>query len=131
MAGADGVASPASGLRLRPRDLARIGQLVLARGQWAGREIVPAAWLAAALRPQVRIAEDFDYGYQWYLGTLNAPGGGPVRWVGGMGNGGQRLFVIAALDLVVAITAGNYDGDDQSTTPTAVLDEVVGASVAG
>ena len=129
MAGEDGVASAASGLRLTPRDLARIGQTVLDNGRWAGREVIPAAWLGVALRPHVRIAEGFDYGYQWYLGTLPAAargGAGPLRWAGGMGNGGQRLFVAPELELVVAITAGNYDTADQSTTPATVLDVILG-----
>jgi CubicO group peptidase (beta-lactamase class C family) len=79
----------------------------------------------------VRIAEDFDYGYQWYLGKLATPGAGSVRWVGGMGNGGQRLSVVPELDLVVAITAGNYDSADQSMTPATILNEVVVPSVLG
>jgi len=128
MAGQDGVASAASGLRLRPRDLARIGQLVLTRGRWEGREVVPTSWLEAVLRPRVRIADGFDYGYQWYLGAFPAAAGTgarPLRWVGGIGNGGQRLFVVPDLNLVVAITAGNYDTADQSTTPATILDLIL------
>jgi CubicO group peptidase (beta-lactamase class C family) len=119
MSGADGVASAASGLRLAPLGLAHIGQLVLDKG----RGIVPAAWLDAMLRPRVRIDDGLSYGYQWYLG-----GAGPHRWVAGMGNGGQRLFVLPDLDLVVAVTAGDYDAADQSRTPDAVLAEVVRAA---
>jgi CubicO group peptidase (beta-lactamase class C family) len=119
MAGADGVASAASGLRLTPRGLARIGQLVLQ----SGMDIVPAAWLEAVLRPRVQIDEALSYGYQWYLATDARP----YRWLAAMGNGGQRLFVLPDLELVVAITCGNYDVADQSATPDAVLDEVVRA----
>jgi CubicO group peptidase (beta-lactamase class C family) len=132
LAGRDGVASAASGLRLTPRALARIGQTVLARGRWAGREVVPAAWLAAALRPRVPIAEGLDYGYQWYLGVLPAPAGPgarPLRWVGGSGNGGQRLVVVPDLELVVAITAGNYDTAGQAATPSTILNDVILASI--
>lgn len=128
--GDDGVALAASGLRLGPRDLARIGQVVLGSGFWQGREVVPAAWLERALRPRIQIEEGFAYGYQWYLGNVDAPGGRRVAWVGGMGNGGQRLFVISELNLVVAITAGAYDAEDQSSTPETVLDLVI-ASIDG
>jgi CubicO group peptidase (beta-lactamase class C family) len=128
MAGHDGVASAASGLRLTPRGLARIGQTVLDRGGRAEREVVPAAWLEAALHPRVTIEEGLDYGYQWYLGSLpeTADGGARrLRWVGGKGNGGQRLFVVPDLDLIVAVTAGNYNTADQSTTPSIILSEVI------
>jgi CubicO group peptidase (beta-lactamase class C family) len=105
---------------------------VLARGRWEGHEVVPAAWLVAALRPRVRIGEDFAYGYQWYLGLFPAAADRAARrlpWVGGMGNGGQRLVVIPDLDLVVAISAGNYDTTDQSTTPTTILNDVILAGI--
>jgi len=44
-----------------------------------------------------------------------------------MGNGGQRIFALPDLDVVVAVTAGGYDAADQSATPLAVLDEVLRA----
>lgn len=118
MAGHDGVVSSASGLRLTPRDLARIGQAVLAGGQWQGRQVVPAGWLEPALRPRVETAWGDGYGYQWYSG-----GAGRHRWVGANGNGDQRLFVYPELDLVVAMTAGNYDGD--GAMPPAFVHDVI------
>jgi CubicO group peptidase (beta-lactamase class C family) len=109
--GEDGVALAASGLRLTPRGLLSIGQAVLD----GGRDIVPQSWLTTALRAHVRIDEGFHYGYQWYTGDT---------WVGGFGNGGQRIYVAPALDLAVAITAGQYNSSDQPTA-SVVLDEVI------
>jgi hypothetical protein len=45
------------------------------------------------------------------------------------GEGGQRLFIIPALQLVIAMTCGNYGKEDQGLPPTRVLREVVLASV--
>ncbi len=120
MAGADAVASAASGLRLAPRDLARLGELVLAEGSWDGRWIVPAGWIPTMLRPRLRTGMEGQYGYQWYVQSI-----GGHRLLAGMGNGGQRLFVLPDLDLTVAITAGNYDDPDQGRTPLTVLERVI------
>ncbi|MEH6434174.1 serine hydrolase domain-containing protein [Massilia sp. DD77] len=99
-----------AGLRMRTRDLARIGQLVLQRGEWDGRQVVPAAWLDDALRPHAEVGDGRHYGYQWWLGAIPALGTGQ-RWAAAYGNGGQRLFVAPGLDLVVVITAGMYNED--------------------
>ena len=107
--GKDGEFRAASGLRLLPRDFLKIGQLLLARGIWSGRQLVPGDWLKRALTPAVAIADGRGYGYQWYLGA--SPAGISQRWerwVGGIGWGGQRLYVFPALDLVVAQYCGNY-----------------------
>ena len=61
------------------------------------------------------------YGFHWYLGELSPPG---VAWFGAMGNGGQRLWVVPALDLVVAMTFGNYDRPDQGAAPERLFAEV-------
>ncbi|MGO4156793.1 serine hydrolase domain-containing protein [Cupriavidus sp. YAF13] len=131
--GADGVPSAASGLRLTPRDLARIGQMVLAGGKWHGRQVVPKAWLDASLRPAAVVDDTRRYGYLWYVGEipLNTRGGViGQRWAGAFGNGGQRLFVFPDLDFVLAVTAGNYDTPDQWVAPVVALRQVFLASLA-
>ncbi|MGR6913554.1 serine hydrolase domain-containing protein [[Actinomadura] parvosata] len=109
--GDDGAARAASGLRLRPIDLAAVGQLVLD----GGRGIVPGEWIEEMLRPRV-VTDGGGYGYQWYLSRDG-------RMAEGIGNGGQRLVVVPEKRLVVAVTAGEYDGGLGSSQ--AVLDAVL------
>lgn len=120
MTGTDGVASAASGLRLVPRDLARIGELVLAEGTWDGHRIVPTDWIRTMLQPRLQTTWGAQYGYHWYVESIEGH-----RVVAGMGNGGQRLFVLPDLGLTVAVTAGNYDDPDQWRTPLTVLERVI------
>ena len=124
-----GEAIAASGLRLTARDLARIGAMLLAQGRWEGRQVVPADWLAACFRPAVALPDGRRYGYHWYLGAVpRDDGAGGVRFertVSAVGLGGQRLFLLPGLDLVVAVTAGNYDSPEQWRPPTVVLRDVV------
>jgi CubicO group peptidase (beta-lactamase class C family) len=103
----NGVAAAASGLRLRPRDLAKIGQLVLARGEWQGKQIVPAYWIDASITPQINGATIFFYGYQWWLGR-SLIDRREIRWAAGVGWGGQRLFIVPSQDLVMVSHAGLY-----------------------
>ena len=49
----DGLPIAASGLRLRPRDMAKIGYLYVNEGRWQERQVLPAAWVMASTRPQV------------------------------------------------------------------------------
>lgn len=106
----DGRSSAASGLRLRPRDLLRIGELVLARGAWHGRQLVPEAWIAASLRPVLPTGDGLEYGRQWWLGENLTPAlSGQQRWFAGFGNGGQRLWVMPSAELCVVIMAGAYN----------------------
>jgi CubicO group peptidase (beta-lactamase class C family) len=136
-AGREGDAIAASGIRMTPRDLARIGLMMLRGGLWGGRRVVPSSWIARSTTPVVMVDEIRQYGYQWYMGhfafvTPTAP-----RWArsrlerfwSAIGNGGQRLFLFPGLDLVVATTAGNYDTEDQWVPPTRVIREVVLPSV--
>lgn len=112
----------ASGLRLRPRDLAKVGQLLLNGGRWEDTQIVSADWLEESLETRAKVDEHLDYGYQWWLGPQPASG---QRWVAGFGNGGQRLTVIRQLDLSVMVMAGNYNQPDAWRLPAAIITEIV------
>jgi hypothetical protein len=85
--------SAAAGLRLRPRDVAKIGQLVLDGGRWGDRQVVPAAWLKESVEPRIDVDQLVRYGYFWWLGTASV-GDVPPAWIAAFGNGGQRLFVL-------------------------------------
>jgi CubicO group peptidase (beta-lactamase class C family) len=126
--GSDGVASAASGLRLLPRDLLRIGTLVLAGGEVSGRQLVSRAWLEASLRPAVPAFGQVRYGRLWYVGEV--PVLGVARtWVAGFGNGGQLLWVMPSVDMAVVITAGRYNKTDQLVAPVRIWREIILASI--
>ncbi|HEU0146710.1 MAG: hypothetical protein V7634_3753 [Bradyrhizobium sp.] len=121
----------ASGLRLLPRDLLKVGQLMLAGGTFEGREIVPGEWVKRVTTPVVTIDRDRSYGYQWYMGDVKV-GTTVDHWFGGNGWGGQRLYVFPGRDLVIVIHCGNYgkSGREQQSVVAAIMSEVVLPSLA-
>jgi CubicO group peptidase (beta-lactamase class C family) len=95
------------GLRLRPRDMAKIGQLVLAGGRWNDSQIVSKAWIETSTAPKIEATGGQFYGYLWFLGR-SLPNGREVHWAGALGRGGQSIRIVPELDLVVVVTAGYY-----------------------
>jgi CubicO group peptidase (beta-lactamase class C family) len=95
------------GLRLRPRDMAKIGQLVLAGGRWNDRQVVSKAWIDASMTPRLDATGVYFYGYLWWLGR-SLFNGREVHWAGALGRGGQSIRIVPELDLVVVVTAGYY-----------------------
>lgn len=120
-----------SGLRLRPRELARIGRLLLDGGRWQGRPVVPAGWIADTVATRVPAADGLTYGRQWWQGRITR---GPARgmdFIAGLGNGGQRLFVVPALDLVVVVTAGRYNQPRSGAASSQLFWQVLAQVVPG
>ena len=117
-------------LRMRPRDAAKLGRLLLTDGQWNGKQVVPAGWAAQSIKPRINGAGLFFYGYQWWLGRSFLKGA-EVTWAAGVGLGGQRLYVVPALDLVVMINSGHYRSPLQSIIPAAIFGRVVLPAVKG
>ena len=107
----NGKIAPAIGLRARPRDAAKIGQLVLNRGAWNGRQIVSPEWIEQSVRPRYQAIGYFSgimfYGQQWWLGRSIARER-EVKWIAAQGSGGQRIFIVPDRDLVVMTTSGLY-----------------------
>ena len=112
----------AYGLRMTPRDLAKIGLLVLNGGQWNGDEVVPAGWLKTSFKPRVTAYRSVQYGLHWYL---SQDGAQPSEQITAAGKGGQRLDIFPDLSLAVAITAGNYDRSRQPNISRKLLRELV------
>src|SRR5215831_179869 len=118
------------GLRLRSRDLAKIGQLVVNGGNWNGRQIVSQKWMKESTAAHIAPAHlTYFYGYQWWLGRSLVEGR-EVQWVCAMGHGGQRIFAVPALDLVAVVTAGLYADALNGWLPLVIFNRhVLGAVV--
>ncbi|MBI2741263.1 MAG: serine hydrolase [Rhodospirillales bacterium] len=129
-AGVSGKLGAFGSLRLRPRDAAKLGRLLLTDGQWNGKQVIPAGWAAESIKPRINGEGLFFYGYQWWLGR-SFRNGGELTWAAGVGLGGQRLYVVPALDLVVMITAGHYYDGLQGPIPFGIFNRVVLPAVKG
>lgn len=100
-------AFPAYHFFLSARDLAKIGMLMAAGGQWEGRQHVPREWVRDSVATHVRRADmapatgfgTCDYGYLWWLPRESGP-----QWEGAFmaeGNYGQFLLVLPAIGSVI------------------------------
>ena len=112
--GPNDVSNTGWGLELKPRDMLVFGELFLNEGNFGGHEIVPSNWIDSS-RPGVGpIAANstLTYGYQWWGLTDASTVVGNLS-VNDMyfasGYGGQLIIVVPHLDIVVVMTAGNFD----------------------
>jgi CubicO group peptidase (beta-lactamase class C family) len=86
---------------LRPGDMLKIGTLYLNGGRWAGKQVVPAAWIDSSLVPRTTSRWNGNgYGYGWWT---RRPHGLDVHYA--WGYGGQFIFIVPALELVVVSTS--------------------------
>jgi CubicO group peptidase (beta-lactamase class C family) len=103
----EGISTGGYGLSIRTEDIARFGQLYLQKGQWQGKQLVPAAWVTAATARQTSNGSspnsDWDqgYGYQFWRCRHNI--------YRGDGAFGQYCLVMPEQDAVIAITSGVKD----------------------
>jgi CubicO group peptidase (beta-lactamase class C family) len=102
----------ASGLRLRSRDLLKFGLLYNNNGMWKDKQLVPAKWIEESFQPHVERLEGGRnagaYGYQFWLWSDTIKNT-PTPIVACVGNGDQRIFFDKTHNLLVVITAGNYN----------------------
>jgi len=102
-----GVSLGGFGLSVTTEDIARFGQLYLQKGEWNGRRILPAEWVAAATMRQAsngsNPSSDWDQGYGYQFWRCRH---GAYR---GDGAFGQYCIVMPDEDAVIAITSGVRD----------------------
>lgn len=95
------------GLYLKTEDIAKFGQLYLQRGQWNGKQVLPASWVDMATSKQVSNgsdpSRDWDQGYGFQFWRCRH---GAYR---GDGKDGQFCIVLPEQDAVIAITANCGD----------------------
>lgn len=93
----DGVTLGGMGLWMKPRDMAKIGQLMLSKGSWNGSQLVSTDWIAQST---IRQADHRDYGYYWLTGEDG------IYWANGQG--GQIIWLYPDKELVVVLTSDSF-----------------------
>ncbi|WP_439595198.1 serine hydrolase domain-containing protein [Falsiroseomonas sp.] len=89
-----------AGMRIHAEDQARIGQLVLNRGAWEGRQVVPAAWIEQSL---AACPLNPSYGFLWWLNGAGRWPEAPADSVFAMGAGGNVTWIWPAGEVVAVL----------------------------
>jgi CubicO group peptidase (beta-lactamase class C family) len=110
----------ASGLRLRTRDILKFGILYQNNGTWDGKQVVPEAWVEKSFTSGVARPGDGGYGYQFWI-VNDTIQGKAMSWPLANGNGDQIIFFDKKNDLLVVMTAGNYNKWDIENNSHAIL----------
>ena len=102
------------GLRVRPMDATKLGQLYLQRGLWDGREIISPSFVEEVWRA----GPNPHYGLFWWRTSSD---NGFFAW----GWKGQRVFVFPELELVIVTTA--HMDDEKSPDLHSAVRKIVSA----
>ncbi|MGV7222838.1 MAG: serine hydrolase domain-containing protein [Nitrospinales bacterium] len=127
----DGSVLTGSSLSLRPRDMAKLGYLLLKEGFWWDKQIVSKEWVRESIFPHVKYPHDkgdlisgTGYGYQWWRGTSRISNR-DIDAFYAAGHGGQFICVIPSLDLITVITSQVDDNDTGDFRAYSVIDNYV------
>jgi CubicO group peptidase (beta-lactamase class C family) len=109
-------------IRMLPRDMAKIGELMLHRGQWGAQQLLSDTWVDLSTSTHFSLDAITDYGYLWWRRDFGAAGAYPAFLADG--NGGQNIFVVPAADLVVVFTGSNYNSS-LSAQPLEIMEQYI------
>jgi CubicO group peptidase (beta-lactamase class C family) len=88
------------GMRIHAEDQARVGLLMLNRGAWAGRQVVPESWVKLSTTP---CALNPSYGFLWWLNGAGRWPGAPADSVFAMGAGGNVTWIWPSAGVVAVM----------------------------
>lgn len=94
-----------NGLKMSPTDLYKIGKLVLNEGVYKDYSLINRNWLTESIEPHISYGAPLNesYGYYWWISKVMN-----YKVFFGFGAGGQFLYIIPELKLVV-ITTKKFD----------------------
>ena len=105
-------------MNLTPRAMLEIGELYLSRGRVGNKQVLSEAWIRESLEPRTQSWwSGREYGYGWWIDTL---GGHQTYYA--WGHGGQFIFVVPDLKMVVVATSLPSPGDGRREHQRAIYD---------
>ncbi|SEU27799.1 serine hydrolase [Paenibacillus sp. NFR01] len=101
-----GVHTGGFGMKLRPIDLWRFGQLYLQQGMWEGRPLISRELVQRSATPAIGTEPPRRgrYGWHWWVDEYSEGTGEPLEYFYARGYGGQFVYVLPALEAVVVLT---------------------------
>ncbi|MBN1273242.1 MAG: serine hydrolase [Candidatus Aminicenantes bacterium] len=93
------------GLRLKARDIAKLGCLYTNKGIWNGKRILSEAWIKKSTQGYITTRGDRQYGYLWHVG-IDKTYEQPYKFFYHSGSGGHLLMVYPELNLAIVINSG-------------------------
>ena len=99
-------------IAMSPRSMLKFGLLYLNNGMWNGESVIPSSWVKESTTTHISLGNGEGYGYFWWTKKFtvnNEQIDSYYAW----GYGGQYIFVVPSLKLVVAMTASNWVMDEK------------------
>ncbi|CAH0535712.1 hypothetical protein VST7929_03191 [Vibrio stylophorae] len=111
----DGKINAATGLGLRPMDIAKLGELMQQKGLWNDQSLVSPYWIEQTLSSHIVSPWGSDFGYGWW--SLVMPyQESYLRIEQAAGAFGQRLYLLPDLETVIVFTGSNSQEQGESLT---------------
>jgi len=105
----------AYGTSMTSRDMIKRGTLVINKGKWQGKRLLPEAFIAKATSEIINTdIHNTSYGYFWWQTDMKV-GDKNYFSKSARGGGGQYIMVFEQLDLVMVVTSHNIPGSDDNT----------------
>jgi len=112
------VVDVAKRIQMIPRDMAKIGLLLLNNGKWNNSQIVSKDWIEESLNAHTKIS-NIDYGFLWWT----TPFGSKTAKVA-TGNGGQYIMLFKDLNLIAIFTGSAYNSQEDKL-PFTIMNKAV------
>jgi len=119
-AAADGTRNTGGGLSVTAYDLAKMGQLVLGRGEWKGKQVISESWITESVQRHYPLAEESlgtssytkGYGYLWWHQSYDVSER-TIDGIAGRGYGGQYLGIFPTLNTVIVFNSGEWGNPEE------------------
>ena len=129
--GLSGLPRAGSSSSITSRDMIKWGTLVMNKGKWKGKQLIPEAYIARVTGRVVSLKDEEaffsgdnisnpGYGYFWWQADMKV-GNKTYYTTSGQGGGGQYIIVIEELDLIVVVTAHSRENDTMQITATRII----------
>lgn len=117
------VSTVAKRLYMTPRDMAKIGLLVLQNGQWNGQQLIPEDWIALSTSEHTKI-DGSGYGFLWWMTAFPGKNQKAIPGFAASGNGGQYIVIFPSENLICVFTGGAYNSD-KAGIPLLIMRDVL------